>query len=150
METNLFTANQFFNIGQGIVTLCGSTKFFNESMELNRQLTFKGWIVLQCGSWGHSYHKYAENTNLDYELVKRLHYLKILQSQAIVVVSDKTGYIGDSTKSEIKFTREQEIPIFYYDGENLTGFTIVKPPLRFTVENKIIVDKINNKLLEIK
>lgn len=119
------TANEFFTHGSGVVTLCGSTKFFTECMEANRQLTFKGWIVLMCGSWGHSYHKHIENTNTDYAKIKKLHYQKILMSQAVVVVFDKSGYMGDSTKAEIAFARHREIPIFTFDG---TEFKVQSPP----------------------
>jgi hypothetical protein len=92
-NSKVYSAYNFFTDGNGIVTLCGSTKFFDQCMEANRILTFQGWVVLMCGSWGHSYHKDIENKNTDYGSVKKLHYYKILKSQAIVVVSDKTGYI---------------------------------------------------------
>jgi hypothetical protein len=137
-NSEVFSAHNFFNDGQGIVSLCGSTKFFIECMELNKRLTFQGWVVLMCGSWGHSYHKYVESTNTDYSKVKKLHFIKILQSQAIVVVSDKSGYIGSSTKAEIEFAKHQNIPIFYFDGEDLTGETEVKSPSNFLMENSII------------
>lgn len=119
----------FFNEGKGIVTLCGSTKFFDQCLEINRRLTFKGWVVLMCGSWGHSYHKDREgNTGEAYEKIKTLHYKKILMSDAIVVVSDKSKYIGTSTKAEIEFCRQKDIPIFYFDGEYLTGNPTTKEP----------------------
>lgn len=122
-------AVEFFHNGNGVVTLLGSTKFFTECMEINRQLTFKGWIVLSCGSWGHSYHKDREgNTGADYEKVKMLHFKKILLSQAVVVVSDKSGYMGDSTKAEITFAKYLKMPTFYFDGVNLIGDTEMGPP----------------------
>ena len=111
----------FFSTGSGIVTLCGSTKFFFEAMECNRLLTFHNWIVLQCGSWGHSFNKYSEATNTDFKVVKLLHYQKILQSQAIVVVSDSSDYIGSSTRAEIEFAIWRNIPRFYFDGSKLSG-----------------------------
>lgn len=111
----------FFSTGSGIVTLCGSTKFFFEAMECNRLLTFHNWIVLQCGSWGHSFNKYSEATNTDFKVVKLLHYQKILQSQAIVVVTDESCYVGNSTKAEVKFALYRSIPVFYFDGNNFSG-----------------------------
>lgn len=136
-----YNAKEFFNLGSGIVTLCGSTKFFKECMEANRQLTFKNWIVLACGSWGHSYHKNVENINTDYELVKKLHYHKILMSNAIVVVSDKTEYIGNSTIAEIAFAKYRNIPIFYFNGDIFSGDTTVKP-INDLVDSSLI-DKFN-------
>ncbi len=144
-EFELYFAYNFFQLGNGIVTLCGSTKFFTECMEINRRLTFDGWIVLMCGSWGHSYHKDREgNTGEVYEKIKTLHYKKILMSDVIVVVSDKSGYIGSSTKAEIEFCKQKDIPIFYFDGEYLTGEpTPVKPPHKldsFDVEIQAYAD----------
>jgi hypothetical protein len=109
------TPTNFFTINSGIVCLCGSTRFFEETMECNRLLTFKRWVVLSVGSFGHSYHKHVE-TNTDYVVVKKLHYSKILMSDAIVVVSDCTGYMGDSTRAEIAFAARFDKPIFTYDG----------------------------------
>jgi len=36
-----YTAEEWFDSGEGTVTLLGSTKFFFECMEISRQLTFK-------------------------------------------------------------------------------------------------------------
>ena len=123
-------ANKFLQEGTGVITLCGSTQYFFEAMEANRQLTFQNWIVLMCGSWGHSYHKYVENTNTDYTQVKRLHFHKIAISDAIVVVYDKSQYIGQSTEKEVHFARHIGIPVFFFDGERFFGSTETKPPLR--------------------
>ena len=139
------SAYNFFNGGNGIVTLCGSTKFFTECMEINRRLTFDGWIVLMCGSWGHSYHKDLEgNSGINYENVKTLHYKKMLMSQAIVVVTDKSNYIGNSTKAEIEFCKKKNIPIFYFDGQYLTGETEIKPPNHLNQFDSIINNYIEN------
>lgn len=140
---------EFFNLGSGIVTLCGSTKFFEQCLEINRILTFKNWIVLMCGSWGHSYHKEKQNDLIerDFEQVKKLHYHKILISNAIVVVSDSSGYYGESTKAEIAFAKYRNIPVFYYDGINLTGETNDKIP--HELEDNSLIDnfeKVNGTL----
>lgn len=114
-------ANKFLQQGSGIITLCGSTRFFFEAMEANRQLTFQNWIVLMCGSWGHSYHKFVENTNTDFTQVKRLHFHKIAMSNAIIVVTDNSQYIGKSTKAEMQFADYIGLPIFFYDGTKFFG-----------------------------
>lgn len=118
----VYSAVEFFELGSGIVTLCGSTKFFQEYMEATRILTFQNWIVLACGSYGHSFHKYAKPLGRDFTSVKKLHFHKILESQSIVVVSDDSKYIGNSTKAEIAFAEKLGIPVFYYDGIQFTGF----------------------------
>jgi hypothetical protein len=119
------SAREYFEEGSGMVTLCGSTRFFAECMEANRALTFQNWVVLMCGSWGHSYHKDAEPLDRDYSLVKKLHFHKILESDAIVVVSDKSLYYGDSTTEEIAFAKHRNIPVFYFDGEIFSGWETV-------------------------
>lgn len=55
------------------IALCGSTRFFSDYAEVNRMLTFLGWTVLSCGSFGHSFHKgYDNDTPL--ERIKALHF----------------------------------------------------------------------------
>lgn len=126
------SARQYFHNGSGMVTLCGSTRFFAECMEANRLLTFDNWVVLMCGSWGHSYHKDSEDLTRDYSTVKRLHFQKILESDAIVVVSDKSLYYGESTTEEIAFAKHRNKPVFYYDGESLSGWSAIdKIPDRY-------------------
>jgi len=120
------TSLEFFDSGEGIVTLCGSTKFFEQYMEASRQLTFKGWMVLTCGSFGHSYHKNHPPLGHQLETVKELHFKKIYYSEAIVVVHDVVErYIGSSTRAEISYARSLDVAVFYFDGEKFTGTTEV-------------------------
>jgi hypothetical protein len=129
----ILEANTYFTKGSGNVTLCGSTKFFAQCMEANRRLTFQNWIVLMCGSWGHSYHKDSNEQDRDYSSVKLLHFHKMLMSDVIVIVSDQTGYIGDSTKKEIAFCQEEKIPMFHFDGDVFSGSQrILRLPDRYT------------------
>lgn len=142
-----WSADEFFKKGKGIVTLCGSTRYFEQCMKLNRELTFKGWIVQMCGSWGHSYHKNLESglSEDDYKEVKKLHFKKIIISNAIIVVSDETGYYGESTTLEIEYAKSQEIPIFYYDGKHLTGETY-EMPLNWLSQIDLILEGIESRL----
>ena len=121
------SATDFLKNGSGIITLCGSTRYFFEAMEAHKLLTFQNWAVFQCGSWGHSFDKYSIPADRDYSTVKKLHFQKIMLSQAIVVVTDPTGYIGSSTKAEIAFTKGLEKPVFYFDGVEFSGSAIRKP-----------------------
>lgn len=144
---NMISANEFIGLGSGTISLCGSTKFYFECMEAIRLLTFNNWAVYSCGSYGHSFHKYSENKNTNYELVKKLHFHKILLSQAIVVVSDKSKYIGKSTEAEINFAKHRNIPIFYFDGEYFEGVTEVKPINEFEDDSLIAnFEKLGNSL----
>ena len=117
------SVKNFLENGSGIITLCGSTKFFFEAMEAHKLLTFQNWAVFQCGSWGHSFDKYSIPADIDYSTVKKLHFHKIMLSQAIVVVTDSTGYFGSSTRAELAFAQELKKSIFYFDGVKFSGFS---------------------------
>lgn len=91
-----------------------------------------------CGSWGHSYHKDAEEIDRDYTAVKRLHFHKILESDVIVVVSDESFYCGESTTEEIAFARHRQKPVYYYDGKHFSGFNhVLTVPDRYA-DNSLI------------
>lgn len=130
---NKLSAEEYFERGSGIVTLCGSTRFFTQCIEANRILTFQSWIVLMCGSWGHSYHKDAEPLDHDYSTIKKLHFHKICESDVIVVVTDSTLYYGESTTEEIAFAKHRNKPVFYYNGEHFLDIGVTaRIPDRYT------------------
>ena len=93
-----------------IVTLCGSTKFKEQFELYNRELTLNNKIVLQPGCYAH-----YDNISISDEQKTRLdelHKRKILMSDCIIVIN-YDNYIGSSTRSEINFAHENEIPIYY-------------------------------------
>jgi hypothetical protein len=93
-----------------IITLCGSTKFKSSFEKVNLDLTLKGKIILQPGCFAH-----ADNINITDEQkinLDKLHKEKILMSDCIYVINED-NYIGSSTKSEIEFAHNNNIPIFY-------------------------------------
>lgn len=116
-------ALDFLNKGKGVITLCGSTRFYFEAIEANRILTSLNWVVLSCGVWEHSVHKYAPKIEHDISKIKKLHFIKIMMSNAIVVITDNAGYTGKSTIAEIKFANEYKVPVFYFDGYIFRGYT---------------------------
>ena len=125
---NNYSADSFFTKGTGNVVLCGSTKYFFQAMRCNKLLTFNHWVVTLCGSWGHSFDLYdTEKLVRDYDKVKLLHFYKIYQSNAAVIVTDETNYIGDSTKKEIEFIEKLEIPYFWFNGKEFSGETTLTP-----------------------
>ena len=95
-----------------IITLCGSTKFKKEFIEVNEKETLAGNIVLSVGIFGHS-DKY-QLTNDQKEKLDNLHKKKIDLSDEIFVIN-KNGYIGDSTKSEIEYAKNKNIKIRYLE-----------------------------------
>ena len=91
-----------------VVTLCGSTKFKDEFMKTQKELTLKGYIVLSVGLFGHSgdnevWEQMDEGTKTKTkEMLDDMHKRKIDMSDGIYVIN-VGGYIGESTKSEIEY-----------------------------------------------
>ncbi len=94
-----------------VVTLCGSTRFKDEFLEVQKQLTLKGYIVLTVGLFGHSgdnevWEGMDEGTlTKTKEMLDDMHKRKIDMSDEIFVINPG-GYIGESTRSEIEYARE--------------------------------------------
>ena len=80
------------------ITLCGSTKFMDLYHEANRRLTLAGHLVYSVAVSVHGDWKPTEEDKAKLDMV---HLMKIDASDAILVVSDSTGYVGDSTRREI-------------------------------------------------
>ena len=96
-----------------IVTLCGSTKFKEEFMRVQKELTLKGYIVLSVGCFGHSGDEevLVEETK---EMLDELHKAKIAMSDEIFVIN-VDGYIGESTRSEIEWAEQLVKKINYLE-----------------------------------
>jgi len=84
-----------------VITLCGSTRFREEFLEAQKQLTLEGNIVISVGLFGHSGDEevWAENTK---PMLDDMHFRKIDLSDGIFVVNPG-GYIGSSTRNEIDY-----------------------------------------------
>ena len=104
-------------MSKGIITLCGSTKFYKTFQDVNKELTLQGYIVLPIGA---VLDKTAEQDNKIFRLkamLDELHKEKIAMSNAIFVL-DVDGYIGKSTKSEIEFAKKHNKKIYYLSERN--------------------------------
>lgn len=93
-----------------IVTLCGSTRFKEEFLEVNRTLTLAGAIVLMPGVFAHCGDTITDEQKEGLDI---LHKQKIAISDLIIII-DKYDYIGESTASEIGFAESLGIPTYYY------------------------------------
>ncbi len=84
-----------------IVTLCGSTRFRDEFLSVQKKLTLEGYIVISVGLFGHSGDDevWTDNTK---EMLDEMHKRKIDLADEIFVIN-VGGYIGSSTKSEIEY-----------------------------------------------
>jgi dienelactone hydrolase len=92
------------------VCLCGSTRFKKEFEEANRKLTLQGKIVLAPGLFGHSGDKFTDKQK---ELLDKLHLRKIDLASKVYIISDHTGYYGESTKREITYAEQHSKKIIY-------------------------------------
>lgn len=86
-----------------VITLCGSTRFKNEFLEAQKQLTLAGNIVISVGLFGHSGDNevWTEGTK---EMLDDMHKRKIDMADEIFVIN-VDGYIGSSTASEIEYAK---------------------------------------------
>lgn len=103
-----------------IVTLCGSTRFKNEFMEVQKRLTLEGNIVISVGLFGHSgdsevWENMDEGTlTKTKEMLDDMHKRKIDMADEIFVIN-VGGYIGESTRSEIEYAIEHGKRVRYLE-----------------------------------
>ena len=95
-----------------IITLCGSIKFKDEFLKVQEELTLKGNIVLTPNFFNSL--KKEDIDKKTKEMLDEMHKQKIDMSDAILVIN-KNGYIGDSTKSEIEYAKAQNKEILYLE-----------------------------------
>ena len=82
-----------------IVTLCGSTRFKDQFIETQKQLTLDGCIVISVGLFGHSGDEEVWKPGTK-EMLDDMHLRKIDLADEIFVLN-VGGYIGESIRSEI-------------------------------------------------
>lgn len=99
-----------------VITLCGSTKFKDEFLQAQKDLTLKGNIVISVGLFGHSGDNevWTEGTK---EMLDDMHKRKIDMSDEIFVIN-VNGYIGESTKSEIEYALKTNKKVNYLEPIN--------------------------------
>jgi len=103
-----------------VITLCGSTRFKEEFMKVQKELTLKGNIVISVGLFGHSgdrevWENMDEGTlTKTKEMLDDMHKRKIDMADEIFVIN-VGGYIGDSTKSEIEYAIKNNKKVNYLE-----------------------------------
>lgn len=106
--------------GYPVITLCGSTRFKNEFMDTQKRLTLEGNIVISVGLFGHSgdqevWENMDEGTlTKTKEMLDDMHKRKIDMADSIYVIN-VGGYIGDSTRSEIEYAKNQGKEVKYLE-----------------------------------
>ena len=94
-----------------VITLCGSTRFKDAFMEMQKRLTLEGNIVISVGLFGHSRDDEVWTEGIK-EMLDDMHKRKIDMADEIFVINDG-GYIGSSTRSEIEYAQTTGKPVRY-------------------------------------
>lgn len=97
-----------------IVCLCGSMRFEEQMREAARVESIAGRIVVgPMVNMKHPHPLWDETTDVEQIKVNldALHKRKIDLADEILVVSDETGYVGDSTRSEIAYASALGKPV---------------------------------------
>jgi len=96
-----------------VVTLCGSTRFKEEFMKAQKELTLEGKIVISVGLFGHCGDKEVWDDNIK-DMLDDMHKRKIDMADSIFIIN-KDGYIGSSTRSEIEYAEKTGKPVRYLE-----------------------------------
>ena len=103
-----------------VVTLCGSTRFKDEFMKAQKDLTLKGYIVISVGLFGHSgdnevWENMDEGTlTKTKKMLDDMHKRKIDMADEIFVIN-VGGYIGELTYSEIEYAKKTGKKVNYLE-----------------------------------
>ena len=99
-----------------VVTLCGSTRFKEQYMEIQKRLTLEGCIVISVGLFGHSGDEEVWKPGTK-EMLDDMHLRKIDMADEIFVIN-VGGYIGESTRREIAYAEKTGKKINYLEKQD--------------------------------
>ena len=105
--------------GFKVITLCGSTRFKDEFIEVQKRLTLEGNIVISVGLFGHSGDEEVWNEGVK-EMLDRQHLAKIDLADEIFVIN-VGGYIGESTRKEIAYAKSKHKAVSYLENKLMYG-----------------------------
>lgn len=100
-----------------VITLCGSTKFKEQYLEVQKRLTLEGNIVISVGLFGHSGDNevWTEGTKA---MLDDMHLRKIDMADEVFVIN-VGGYIGESTRKEIEYAIQNNRSVRYLEDIKL-------------------------------
>ena len=137
-----------------LICLCGSTKFKDEYEKITMEESLNGNIVLSVGCFAH--HDDIRLSKGEKNILDKLHMEKIDMADEVFVINVK-GYIGESTRNEIKYAKNigkpirfLEDPEWYGDGTYDIGEIDEKELKEFYDGLKESSDDLMSKKLEIK
>lgn len=98
-----------------VITLCGSTRFKEQFLEMQKRLILQGNIVISVGLFGHSGDEevWADGVKT---MLDDMHKRKIDMADGIYIINPG-GYIGESTRNEIEYARKQGKTIEYLEEQ---------------------------------
>ena len=99
-----------------VITLCGSTRFREQYMEVQKRLTLEGSIVISVGLFGHSGDEEVWKPGTK-EMLDDMHLRKIDMADEIFVIN-VDGYIGESTRREIVYAEKTGKKVNYLEAQN--------------------------------
>lgn len=116
-------------VGPPVVTLCGSMRFWPLMVQVAAAETRAGRIVLAPFVIVAP----AEQDDAVGRLVKaqldELHRAKIAMSGRVLVVTDPTGYWGESTRNEIRYALSRGLPVHISTVDRVTGTITESDPV---------------------
>jgi len=98
-----------------VVTLCGSTKFKKEFIEVQEKLTLEGYLVISVGIFGHADNKYKTVLTPEKKIMLDKQHKAKIDLADIVFIINKDGYIGESTANEIEYSMDEGKTIMYLE-----------------------------------
>lgn len=107
--------------GVTVICLCGSTRFTEQMLVKQWELTKQGYVVLSWCALPDWYFKGKEIAHIGdqegvKEIVDRVHFRKIDLADEVLVIN-VGGYIGESTGNEIGYADSQNKPVRYLEGD---------------------------------
>ena len=94
-----------------IVCLCGSTRFAEQFRVVNRDLTLAGAIVVAPDVFEHAGDQITDKQKA---ALGALHFAKIDLADRVLVINPG-GYIGESTRREIRYAHQTGKPVEHTD-----------------------------------
>jgi hypothetical protein len=116
------------------ICLIGSSRFMDKYFEVNRKLSLAGHTVYSIATRsssadyrireGHIAPTFDALTPAEKETLDLVHLMKIQSSEECFVITDESGYVGESTKREIKWAGMNGIDVHagdHYLNHHLCG-----------------------------
>lgn len=90
-----------------VACICGSMRYYDKMLRVAADLTRDGWIVLMPFITSYQYGQTSDETKV---MLDDMHRAKIAMSDRVYVIG---SHIGESTKGEIEYAEEHQVPISY-------------------------------------